>query len=1182
MSEDGYSKNFPLNVSGTAAKRKSCKICNKYIYFHQPILLCKCCRHIFHGACLKLSNDTVFNMQQIAWNCKDCCNEHSIKYHCVFCFSEIFISYEKITICKLCRKLAHINCLADEVCVICEPDKRPNLDLVKTGKLPDNLNNYDINVSTDEFFKNQPIFTPFQFFEKNILDCMPDADSLNEQTHLCSSVLNSCNYVSRELYLENTNDIPTDFVSVNIDGARTNFSKLEIFHREFNVNKTIFGYFLSETNVTEGEAQTFFLEGYNKFVLNRIANTNNVLKHKGSGLMTFLSQDFDRVKVFPQLCISSFDLECLTIEVVTKQSKYLLTNIYRSPNGNFESFLRKFEDILEQANNRKDFKTIILGDTNINLYNPNNWRCREYLNCIFSNGFFPLISRATHFVSDRPTLIDHILCNDMSAVKSSSIFRAKISHHLPVCVNIEIDVPGKTNVSKPRIRINEYLLKSFIADLKQMDETIDINTSAESSFSEFFDSFKKSYDRWFVETNDSNFRNANNLRKDWITVGLANSCQTRKELYECWATTRFRSHWNDYIDYSKKLDKLIDKAKYDYFSKKIDENRDDLKKTWRLINNILGRKRQNRLLTFPEEEAAHNFNKYFISIASDLIANTYSNCNAEDESFRDFLTDVKIDEENMLKDLTVTDKDVMFFISKLNNSKSSYFDPKILKHVSYNLSPILSKLFNMCITEGYFPIELKIAKVIPLFKNKGNVTDMVNYRPISMLSIFSKIFEKLLHKSIVDHLDSNQLLNECQYGFRKRRSTLHALLNATENIYNAMDLNLNTLGIFIDFSRAFDTIDHSILLKKLKHYGIQGNMLNILGSYLRNRKQYVSYGGNDSSMLNITCGVPQGSVLGPLLFIIFINDITNISNIPSYVLFADDLNLFLSNACRITLYRNANEILHCLYKYCVSNKLILNFSKCCFIEFGNAFSGDEIFLGVLNHRFMKVDNCKFLGIYINKRLNWEDQINHVISQVSKSCGSLYRVRLHVPHKILKKLYIALVQPYLNYCISIWGSSQTSASMNRLFLLQKKCLRIIAGKTTKVNGIFQHTKPFFSSYGLLTIFNLYTYFTATESMKILRDESPKLLMGNFILSERSLRLIYPKFKREFFKTKSFTFNSSKILNYLLEHDIPYHGVISEAVFKSRLKRHLLAIQSQSRTGDSGWLPCNHNIFSDVAI
>ena len=738
---------------------------------------------------------------------------------------------------------------------------------------------------------------------------------------------------------------------------------------------------------------------------------------------------------------------------------------------------------------------------------------------------------------------------------------------------------------KPRIIVNDNLVNNFLADLRFIENDLDFNGTSEECFSDFMDKFKKSYDDCFIKSNKNNSGSKNRqiLRKDWITIGLAKSCATKQFLYENFKANSTKSNWDSYIEYSRILDRLKDKAKYDYFSRKFDENKDDLKKTWRLINSILGRKRHNKLLTFPEEDAAHNFNKYFVSVASDLVKKSYPN-NTQDDSFYNYLGNCNIDENNYLKDVTFDEKDIAYFISNLSNSKTTYFAPKVLKLVTQNLSRILCKLFNKCAFEGYFPKELKVAKVIPLFKNKGEISDICNYRPISMLPVFSKIFEKLLHKTITDHLDSNSILNDSQYGFRKKRSTLHALLDATENIYKSVDLKLFTVGIFIDFSRAFDVINHDILLKKLSHYGIRGQLLKLIECYLANRKQYVSYGGKESVQLSINCGVPQGSVLGPLLFIIFVNDIVSISNLAMFVLFADDLNLFVAHSCRKSAYEIANQILNELYNYCVSNRLIINFTKCCFIEFGSGSLdlNEKFYLGILNNQFEKVDKCKFLGVCISSSLNWNDQIDHVISQVSKSCGTMYRSRLHVPRKILRKIYMALIQPYFIYCISLWGSSLHSEKMNKLFILQKKCVRIIAGKTAKESGIFVHTKPIFRNLNILTIFNLYTYITATETVKILLTKSPINIYKNFQNSARSLRLIIPKFKHESLKRMSFIYNGSKIINHLLECDIPYFGLISIPVFKSRLKRHLLFMQSKSRSGDEDWLQCNHDIFSDITL
>ena len=527
-------------------------------------------------------------------------------------------------------------------------------------------------------------------------------------------------------------------------------------------------------------------------------------------------------------------------------------------------------------------------------------------------------------------------------------------------------------------------------------------------------------------------------------------------------------------------------------------------------------------------------------------------------------------------------EDIKSIISDLNNSKSTYFSPRIIKHVTNTLSPMLTKLFNECMIEGYFPNELKVAKIIPLYKNKGEITDITNYRPISMLPVFSKIFEKLIYKKLVDFFNKNETLTNSQYGFRCKHSTLHALINATENLYKSIDNKQNTLGIFIDFSKAFDTINHSILIKKLDVYGIRGNLLKLLDNYLSGRQQYVNYGGLDSTLLNITCGVPQGSVLGPLLFILYINDITNVSDLGQYVLFADDLNLFMSNKNRTILYENANAILQKIYEYCHANKLIINYEKCCFIEFNLRNENlTENPLFILNYKFKQVEECKFLGVFINSKLSWADQIKNVISQVSKSCGIMFSARKHVPQKILIKIYMALVQPYMMYCTPLWGSSKISVDMKKLFILQKKCIRIVSNKTAKINGQFQHTKPLFSRLKILNIFNIYTYLTASEASKIINYKMPKNLKHMFVLSAHSDRLITPKFHLSLAINNSFIYNSQKILNFLLNHDIPYNK-ISINTFKKRLKNHLITLQSKSIEGDDSWLPCNHDIFSSITV
>lgn len=287
---------------------------------------------------------------------------------------------------------------------------------------------------------------------------------------------------------------------------------------------------------------------------------------------------------------------------------------------------------------------------------------------------------------------------------------------------------------------------------------------------------------------------------------------------------------------------------------------------------------------------------------------------------------------------------------------------------------------------------MKVAKVVPLYKD-GDKHMFTNYRPISLLSQFSKVLEKKFVQKLDEFIEKKkQLLNESQYGFRLGRSTASATMNIVEDIVNATDNKKHTIGVFIDLKKAFDTVDHSILLSKLKLYGVRGIVLDWLSSYLNKRQQYVQYNNNKSNNMQIKCGIPQGSVLGPKLFILYINDICDVSKLLNFVLFADDTNIYLSGNDLNELVISMEQEMVKVKEWFDINRLSLNLKKTKFMIFGNRKKDDSIVLSIAGTKIMKVREFRFLGVLLDEEFTWKPHILYIQKKISKSIFVLNKVK----------------------------------------------------------------------------------------------------------------------------------------------------------------------------------------------
>jgi len=353
---------------------------------------------------------------------------------------------------------------------------------------------------------------------------------------------------------------------------------------------------------------------------------------------------------------------------------------------------------------------------------------------------------------------------------------------------------------------------------------------------------------------------------------------------------------------------------------------------------------------------------------------------------------------------------------------------------------MLSTLINHSIQNSIFSDSLKVAKVIPIFKS-GDKTLITNYRPISLLNTFSKIYEKVILRRFENFLAKNKILYDGQFGFRKHRSTQLARVSFLDKLTEALDKNEFVISLFIDLSKAFDTVDHAILLGKLHHYGIRGLAHDLMASYLTNRSQYVEMNGVQSSCSKIMCGVPQGSILGPMLFLLYINDLPCCTKLLQFFLFADDTTILFSCHSLEDLIRTVNNELVYLTDWFSINKLSLNVSKTNYMLFsGHNSVSSNLDILLCNRSVLRVQSTKFLGIEIDEKLSWKNHIQIIQKKLSTANYILRNIRHKINQTTALKIYDIMILPHLTYCNLIWGNACKTYLQN-IYRLQKRALRV---------------------------------------------------------------------------------------------------------------------------------------------
>lgn len=482
----------------------------------------------------------------------------------------------------------------------------------------------------------------------------------------------------------------------------------------------------------------------------------------------------------------------------------------------------------------------------------------------------------------------------------------------------------------------------------------------------------------------------------------------------------------------------------------------------------------------------------------------------------------------------------------------------IFKHIAHIISPVIATLINVSLSAGVFPDSLKVARVIPLSKG-GDKTNMCNYRPISTLKLFAKIFEKVAHFQLYKYLESNNILCKDQYGFRVNRGTSQAILKHTSYIlYRNLDDNNVVFSLYMDFMKAFDSVEHGILLSKLEYYGVRGVAWNWFKSYLSNRKQYVCVNGVDSDLREVSHSVPQGSNLGPLLFLIYINDLPLSTGYFDFTMFADDCILVCSAPKNDldSLFVGINESLSQVYDWLCANKIKINCDKTKYILYsyrGTPEVRSPIMVG--DGVIGGVDCIKYLGVYLDRHLSYSHHVNKISVRISRAVGIFHKIKFFVPMSVLCMLYNSLIHPLVNYSMVAWYNAPLYVS-NRIAILQRKAVRAV-----NLLGYGESTAGYFKRMKLLPLNELFQYNIGVYMYRTLTDENFDPLLAGQLNSfddhhnygtRQNYNFVLPRFARV--KSQAhISFRGSKMWNAI---PLTIKSSPSLVIFKKLYKAYLI--------------------------
>lgn len=907
----------------------------------------------------------------------------------------------------------------------------------------------------------------------------------------------TCDTLDDAIFL-NSSPNTVNIIHFNIRSIKKNYDNLVAFLEMSDVDFGVI--ILSETNVVHN-VDSFGVAGYDIFY-------NNSFINKCDGTIVLIKSDWLPNCEIVQVRNTKFVRAAFTVN----NTVIGLTALYRLPSLNVEDFLLDLQTYLDIPTTKCPIE-IFGGDLNINILDAGNTTACNYLNCLGSKGFVSYINTTTRQDRVNNSCIDHFLvCHkpDKHEIKSL-VLKSGLTDHFPIILSINLNKDnlqlGNTVNTADIKRIDRDKLHQLISELN-WDSVYgqDVNCCTENFIHKISNCITNSTKTIVIKHLKK--------KKEWITQGIITSIKQRDKLkkqadrnpFDVEALVRYRRYRN-------MLTHLIKKSKFNFYKNKLLNCGNNAKKTWDLIREATNEQkintgitslRENNKLVYDNLSIANTFLEYFSNVGTNLASKIHKN----EHSFPS---------KRILNSMFLNPMSINELIDIINSLKTKAtagddnITSKILKdnHV-YLVKPLLY-IVNLIFEKGIYPELLKRATIVPIFKS-GDKLNKENYRPIAVTSSVSRLIEKCIKKRLDSFLKENNVLSGSQYGFLPGVSAQDAMLHVSEYINNNFNEKFKTIGIFVDLARAFDTVDHGILLKKLENIGMRGVVYNLFDSYLKNRMQKVKVNDCFSKLNTVKIGVPQGTVLGPVLFSIYINDLFSVllDDSSVCVCYADDTAILVRGRFWEETFQRAELCISNVRIWMDQNVLTMNVNKTFYIPFSinnkNVFTHHDLTVHeysclsgasqcYCSQTISMKDGVKYLGVYIDKHLKYDAHVNYVTHKIRKTIHKFYQLREFLSFKLLKIMYQTLIESIIMYGLVVWGAACDSC-LHPLKITQKFIIKILMKKNKRYPS-----NLLFREAGLFSVRKLYIKSVA----KFMRNSIKyRQLVSHGVVTRRAVR------------------------------------------------------------------------------